>query len=167
MSPDRYNEIDAKLTDLGNLGFDTDLYDELLAEVDRQRAMLTVVEHTPTEISMNLRFGGAIGRDHTNGCFVCGAGKDPYDNVADLGNISGFVPDRGLGLFAVEWFRGQGARLDYRSFEPNWLQLKIGACKDHKQHLELLAKHILHHKSFSQTVLGLIRDTVFEKTETP
>jgi hypothetical protein len=31
-----------------------------------------------------------------------------------------------------------GARLDYRDYEPNWIQVKVGSCKEHYPNLERL-----------------------------
>jgi hypothetical protein len=72
-----------------------------------------------------------IGSDHTPGCFCCGGEPDLYSN------ISGFVYGKNDGEKVVAMFE-HGARLDYRDYEPNWIQVKIGACKDHFLNLEKL-----------------------------
>lgn len=74
-----------------------------------------------------------IGMDWTLGCFVCG-GEDGLRT-----NVSGFVRSKSAGEHVVEMFR-RGARLDYREREPNWIQVKIGACPVHVGNLELLQR---------------------------
>ena len=69
-----------------------------------------------------------IGLDTTPGCFICGGEKRL------LNNISAFVLTKEDGELAVSWFE-QGARLDYREREPNWIQVKIGACDQHLPNL--------------------------------
>lgn len=72
-----------------------------------------------------------IGSDHTPGCFCCGGDPGLY------ANISGFATSKESGEKIVAMFE-YGARLDYRGYEPNWIQVKIGACKDHLPNLEKL-----------------------------
>lgn len=65
-------------------------------------------------------------------CMVCG-GKDQ-----DLQNdCAFFVPSRETGEAIVAMFK-QGAKLDYRDFEPHWVQVKITACDEHLSRLEML-----------------------------
>lgn len=52
-------------------------------------------------------------------------------------NISGFVSSREDGEKVVEIFGGY-ARLDFRAFEPNWIQVKVGVEKGHEEVLERL-----------------------------
>ena len=66
-----------------------------------------------------------LGLDTTPGCFVCGGGSELRPNIA------AFVKSRPDGEDIVRLF-GRGARLDYRDFEPKWLQVKVGACPVHK-----------------------------------
>lgn len=75
-----------------------------------------------------------VGRDYTNGCFVgtCGTKPDALTH-----NIACFVPSRETGEAIVAMFI-QGARLDYREFTPNRVQVKIGACEEHLANIELL-----------------------------
>lgn len=70
-----------------------------------------------------------IGNDNTPGCFICG-GPDGLRN-----NIAAFVPSKESGERVVAMF-GAGARLDYREHEPNWIQVKVGACDAHRDQLE-------------------------------
>jgi hypothetical protein len=72
-----------------------------------------------------------IGSDYTNGCFICGG-----DNSL-MNNISAFVKSKKEGERAVSWF-DRGAVLDYREKEPEWIQVKIGACDNHIDSLEKL-----------------------------
>jgi len=72
-----------------------------------------------------------IGSDSTPGCFVCG-GKNGMRS-----NISAFVDSKGEGEMIERWFK-QGARLDFRSSEPRYIQIKIGACSNHSKNLEKL-----------------------------
>ena len=72
-----------------------------------------------------------IGLDATPGCFVCG-GKDGLRN-----NIAAFVQCKEAGERVVRMFKA-GARLDYREYEPDYVQVKIGACKTHLKNLKLL-----------------------------
>jgi len=72
-----------------------------------------------------------IGLDNTPGCFVCGGNQDLYNNMA------AFVQTKDEGEKVAKIFQ-TGARLDYRPSEPNWIQVKIGACKKHLPNLERL-----------------------------
>ena len=75
-----------------------------------------------------------IGTDKTPGCFCCG-GKKRYHN-----NIAAFVKSKQAGERIVKLFGEYGAWLDYREFEPDWIQVKIGACDKHLPNLEKLAE---------------------------
>lgn len=66
-----------------------------------------------------------IGRDWTHGCFICGGDASGIYN-----NISAFVKSKESGEKVVSMFE-RGAKLDYRPSEPNWIQVKIGACDGH------------------------------------
>jgi ribosomal protein L37AE/L43A len=72
-----------------------------------------------------------IGMDMTPSCFVCG-GKSNMRS-----NITAFVHCKASGKRVVAMFR-KGARLDYRESEPDRIQVKVGACKEHLQNLEHL-----------------------------
>jgi hypothetical protein len=63
---------------------------------------------------------------------VCGG-----DEKADL---AAFVEGKDGGERVVEMFERAGATacLDYREREPNWVQVKIGACQHHLPALERL-----------------------------
>lgn len=75
-----------------------------------------------------------IGSDHCPGCFVCGAYKNDL-----MSNIASFINSREDGEKIVEWFDGL-ARIDYRDYEPDWIQLKVGSCGEHVDKLKLLYK---------------------------
>lgn len=75
-----------------------------------------------------------IGNDWVE-CFVCGGKRDVPSGVNH--NISGFVNSKQDGERIRAWFR-EKAWLDYRKREPNWIQLKIGACDNHLANLEKL-----------------------------
>ncbi len=47
-----------------------------------------------------------------------------------MANIAAFVTSKEEGEEVVRWF-GDGAYLDFRPSEPNWIQVKIGACEKH------------------------------------
>jgi hypothetical protein len=64
-------------------------------------------------------------------CFVCGETTQIMDDMA------AFVESK-AGERIVAMFRPDQARLDYREYEPNWVQVKICACKRHKESLQLL-----------------------------
>jgi hypothetical protein len=72
-----------------------------------------------------------IGSDETPGCFVCGGKKGLYHNIA------GFVQCKTAGERVVGMFL-RGARLDYREYEPDRVQVKVGACGRHLRNLEKL-----------------------------
>lgn len=76
-----------------------------------------------------------IGSDSVPACFVCGetSGSGCMDNIA------AFVASKEEGERIVAWFRGR-ARLDYREYEPNRIQVKVGVCKEHREQLEQLFK---------------------------
>lgn len=69
-------------------------------------------------------------------CYACGCSLEKYANH----NLSGFVESKEQGESAVKLFREGSAWLDYREREPNWIQVKIGACEDCKDCLNSLNK---------------------------
>ena len=72
-----------------------------------------------------------VGLDTTPGCFVCGGDKRLRKNIA------AFIQCKEAGERIVAMFP-QGARLDYRDFEPDRVQVKIGACDTHLPNLQKL-----------------------------
>jgi len=88
-----------------------------------------------------------IGLEGSLYCFVCGvrdrAGR-PVNSVEAgnglLNNIAGYVKCKAAGERIVAMFipHYSGARLDYREYEPDYVQVKIGACNQHLGNLQLL-----------------------------
>src|SRR5262245_18094001 len=70
-----------------------------------------------------------IGSDHCP-CVLC-----PESERTLRSNVSGFVRSKSEGERLLGYLDGK-AFLDYRELEPNWIQLKIGACKEHEPVLE-------------------------------
>lgn len=68
-------------------------------------------------------------------CMVCG--KESSNACSDL---SAYVNGRTGGEHVVAMFKEVGltARLDYRDFEPNYVQVKVCVCEAHKGHLDVL-----------------------------
>lgn len=73
-----------------------------------------------------------IGLDWTPGCMCCGGAHGLHNNV------SFFVPSRETGEAIVSLFKF-GAFLDWRESEPNWVQVKVGACDAHCDALRHMA----------------------------
>ncbi len=53
-------------------------------------------------------------------------------------NVSWLVPSKEAGERIVKEMFGNQARLDYREHEPNWIQVKAGACPEHELNLKKL-----------------------------
>lgn len=54
-----------------------------------------------------------------------------------LHNIAAYVKTKEDGEEIVSWFKS-GAWLDYRKKEPDYIQVKIGACDEHLENLKVL-----------------------------
>ena len=67
-------------------------------------------------------------------CFVCGADGGP--------DCAFFVPSRETGERIVELFPNGKPYLDYRHFEPNWIQVKVCVCEAHRPALEQLVSDV-------------------------
>lgn len=117
-----------------------------------------------------------IGMDVTNGCICCNLPRKPDGKALLVHNISFFVESKQDGEEVVSFFGGQGARLDYRDFEPNWIQAKVGACDAHKPILEALERAIRENDnvinaSIVKTILSLRKQleipaiTTFDRQE--
>jgi len=89
-------------------------------------------DNVPKEGGEYFRSRG-VGMDSTPGCFVCGGEKGMRNN------ISGYVQCKEAGERIVNKFE-HGARLDYREYEPDYIQVKIGACQRHVHCLEDLSR---------------------------
>lgn len=70
-------------------------------------------------------------------CFVCGTDDRDGEGHCMLNNIAAFVQCKEAGKRVVAMFH-QGARLAYRDFEPDRVQVKIGACDKHLPNLKKL-----------------------------
>lgn len=70
-------------------------------------------------------------------CFVCGTSDRDGKGHCMLNNIAAFVVCKEAGERVVAMF-AQGARLDYRKHEPDYVQVKIGACDAHLPNLKAL-----------------------------
>ena len=70
-------------------------------------------------------------------CFICGS--LPADGKCQT-DMAAFVANREDGLAICKLYTKAGltATLDYRDFEPNWVQVKVGACTQHEANLTLL-----------------------------
>lgn len=102
---------------------------QLTAEVESLKQQLAAAQAERAAEAFRSR---GIGLDWTPGCFVCG-GEDGLRS-----NISGFVKSKEAGERVVAMF-DHGARLDWREFEPLWIQVKIGACTAHVSDLQRLS----------------------------
>lgn len=70
-------------------------------------------------------------------CFICGTNDRTGKGETYLNNIAAYVQCRAAGERIVEMFK-RGARLDYREYEPDYVQVKIGACNKHLKNLKKL-----------------------------
>lgn len=77
-----------------------------------------------------------IGLDNCE-CFICGTHDRDGEDHMYLHNIAAFVECKESGERVVTMF-DRGARLDYREYEPDRVQVKIGACDKHLTNLEKL-----------------------------
>jgi len=75
-----------------------------------------------------------VGLDNTPGCFICGGNRGLHNNIA------AFVQCKEAGKRVVAMFDGKGACLDCREYEPDRVQVKVGACKMHTPNLERLSQ---------------------------
>jgi len=89
-------------------------------------------------------YSRGIGMEWELSCFCCGA-RDYRHRSRDtskpgnglLNNIAAFVECKAAGERVVAMFQ-KGARLDYRDYEPDRVQVKIGACNTHLPNLQKL-----------------------------
>jgi hypothetical protein len=78
-----------------------------------------------------------IGKDYVD-CFVCTESHKHHELNA---NIAAFVQCKESGERIVAMFE-RGAWLDYREREPDRIQVKVGACDEHRACLEALARAV-------------------------
>lgn len=109
----------------------------------------------PDQADGEYLFVRGIGSDTTPGCFICGGPNNLYNNIA------AFVTTKAAGERVVTMFK-QGARMDYREYEPDRVQVKIGACDTHIANLRWLA-----HLARGQNVItsSLIEGATVQKFE--
>lgn len=78
-------------------------------------------------------------------CFVCGH-KALYDGLGEGScnyDMASFVDSKEDGEAVLKLFESAGCmsvELDYRPHEPNWVQVKVGACFLHQPSLALLGE---------------------------
>ena len=94
-----------------------------------------------------------IGLEQIGKCFYCGCVVDGYQP-----NISGFVDDNYEGEKIVKLFTKGGAYCDFRKHEPNWVQVKIGSCKEHEDKLEKLDSILTITGAFTPKLLSNFTD---------
>lgn len=100
-------------------------------------------------ISYSIR---GIGSDNCN-CFICGGERGL------VSNISGYVNSKADGEKVVALFNGN-AFLDYREREPNYIQVKIGACKKHKVNLTVLSDLLCERGMIFADLIERAKETV-------
>ena len=71
------------------------------------------------------------------GCGGCIGVTCNTDRQSLVHNCAFFVPSRETGEVIVSFFAA-GAYLDYRYWEPKWIQVKLSACELHKPILQRL-----------------------------
>jgi hypothetical protein len=98
-------------------------------------------------------------------CFIC---NPPQVNISGLlktpepdlkMDMAAFVDSKESGERVVDMFRKAGlvAKLDFRKFEPNWVQVKVGACEKHEPNLKVLLEET--------KVRGCIRPAILERVK--
>ena len=120
-----------------------------------QRAIIKdEIEQDNREFGPSLPFAPrGIGLDVCPGCFVCG-GEEHADGF--LNNIAAFVNSKENGETIVKWF-GELARLDFRPSEPNWIQVKVGACDKHLLNLKKLEELTFEYRVIRESHIRLAR----------
>lgn len=74
-------------------------------------------------------------------CFICGADGQPNEHGSTAqSDMAAFVRGKEGGEEVVALFESLGlnAKLDFRDYEPNRVQVKVGACATHLPNLMLL-----------------------------
>ena len=103
--------------------------------------LLCVYTEMTSQIDVEIKKKGGIrvksrgiGLDRIDKCFSCGS--DTSGGFTP--NISMFVDNKADGEKIISMFSDHSARLDYRPTEPDWIQVKVGACKECVDDLHLL-----------------------------
>jgi hypothetical protein len=122
----------------------------LYNEVERLKRDEIGMEDVESGFSLSFSPRG-IGCDSCPGCFVCGGDTKLYSNIA------AFVKSKEDGLQIVTWFE-RGARLDWRDSEPNWIQVKIGACDKHMPNLYRLMEDTAWYCRIRKSTIEAVRN---------
>jgi len=104
----------------------------------KDKAIANEVAQLTRERGKHLDFKSrGLGKELSSHCFVCGF----KDSISMMDNVAAFVRTKAEGEEIASWFNKGGRRLDYREQEPNWLQVKVWACKKHVPNLKYLINH--------------------------
>ncbi len=101
-----------------------------------------------------------LGTDYGLNCFIC----DTRPTHGLLHNIAAFVRTKESGELIVRAFR-YGARLDYRTDEPNWIQVKVGSCGIHLPALVLLDRSVRESCVITEELIVLVRNKIIDLEE--
>ena len=122
----------------------------MTTEKQREDARLAPERAQKPHIQARTR---GIGKDYCT-CFMCKDGEKKL-----MHNIAMFVNSKLEGEAIVQHFQ-YGAWLDYRENEPNWIQVKVGACNSHYDLLAQLDHVISIHQTVSRAMVDEIRESV-------
>jgi len=104
----------------------------------KEKIVVVEIKQDDAELGPSLHFAPrGIGTDRVPSCFVCGE----VPKECSFHNIAAFVSSEAEGKEIVQWFGlpdQDCARLDLRPSEPNWIQVKAGACETHRPNLHRL-----------------------------
>lgn len=93
-------------------------------------------------------------------CFICGADGQPNEHGGTAQtDMSAFVRGKDGGERIVALFEqcGMQAKLDFRDFEPSYVQVKIGACVEHEPNLLLLWHLTSENKTLTAKKLEMVK----------
>ena len=84
-------------------------------------------------------------------CFICHEGGDETIQP----DMAAFVESKETGERIVEMFARTGvlAHLDFRDYEPNWVQVKVGSCDTHLPKLQALQDATKTARMISQRII--------------
>lgn len=85
-------------------------------------------------------------------CFMCGKGGPEDHSQPDM---AAYVKGKDYGELVISMFDKLGllANLDYRPSEPNYVQVKVGACVGHQPNLRLLQIFTASRKLINEDIL--------------
>lgn len=94
-------------------------------------------------------------------CFVCGRENSrKKDNQSVNNDLAGYVQSKESGEKILKMF-AKKVKLDYREHDPNYVQVKIGACNDHLRNLKLLRDLIIEHGNvISQSLIKCVMHVI-------